>query len=803
MKVFYVDYGNQELQPLNRLRSLPAHLCSLPMQAISCSLADTDSARVTKKAVSWFQEYFPGQVATIEVVELATQFCYLVRCQVVPAHLEGLDATTTKQLRSRNLVDVLHVMECMSGHAQEGGGRAPSQEGSASPSAHHSAKSKAPGSVMMYSDGTSCKGEGRCTHPMAALSDDARTVASPTVEETSGQEQPVASATAPALPDRAARSPSSEQSPTNRQHCGTETLLLTDDCINPDKEVDIPEEESVRNGGLLEEGSVDLNTSGIEISVDFPSNVPSQDENDVGRTGSCGSLPSASVEDANIDMLFSSSDYMKDATFLTPPTLSDLNTREIPIEDNSFALIVSNIISPSLFYAHVVSPDSSDLDLLQQQINQYYGAPDSSLLLGCPPLPSMNEEGAASATKDQQRGPVPLFEVGSLCAAKLPEDDCWYRGVVIGVREGGREGARELEGEGEGTKEEVEEKGERKGARELEGEGEGAKEEAQGARELDGEGEGTKEEVEEKREREGARKLEGEGEGAKEEIQGTRELDGEGEGAKEEAQGARELDGEGEGTKEEVTEEKEEREGARKLEGESEGTKEERVTEEKEERVEVSSNVKCRGTQYHIHYLDYGDAVWVSAEQVCPLHRQFLNTPVQTVRLSLVGVAPAITSPTPLEREAPGFSPSSVVAPKSAQLLSSKAAKAELQPLKKVKKKHRKRSRSKLSCNILPAGGEPEEDDHHGHFKLRSPSDSQLKDLTKTSLQAGAHYSSAPDVYQRLQGSCSNVLEASNSLDHLLCSKEERGVMWSKEAITTFKDLTGEQVLLAMVLEEG
>ena len=769
MKVFYVDYGNEELQPLNRLRSLPTHLCSLPMQAISCSLAEVDSARLSKKAISWFQEYIPGQVATIEVVELATQFCYLVQCQVVPAQLEGLDTGTAKQLRNRNLVDVLYVMQCMSGSVQEVQTRAPLQEGSASSSVHHSSKWEAPDGGVMHGDSTSCEREGRGTNPMASFADNSRTMANAPVEEMSRRGQLVVSAALSVVPDSATVSPSMEekscqeqllsatvplviprsskgQSPDMQQQTGTAPLQPTEDCAIPDKETGVHQVESVRGGGRLEEGSVDLSTSGTELSMDLPPNVPLQDENDGRRAGSCGSLPSVTVEDVGMKLSISSLDNIKDSALRTSPTLSDLTTREIPIKDNSFTLIVSNIISPSLFYAHVVSPDSSNLDLLQQQINMYYGAPDNSVLLGCPPLsPSLSEEGEVSITKDHWSagGTGPLFKVGSMCAAKLPEDGCWYRGVVIGVSEGEENGVMmEERADGEGTIEvvKVKEVGEEEKGRELEGHRNS-----------------TKKEVTEEREETG--KFGGHGEDIKEEVQEGR-----------------------------VMEERD------------------RVRQSKEKKGNISRKAKCRGTQYHVHYVDYGDAAWVSNDQICPLHEQFLTTPMQTVRLSLVGVAPAIIPPTPSSEQLASSPLVSDEATKSSPVGSPKMVKAELQSSKKKKKKKRvKRSRSKLSCNVLPAGGEPEEDDHQGCFELRSPSDSQLKDVPKPSLQAAVLYSSAPDICQRLQGSQSNVSEASSGLDQTFRPTEEERdvVMWSKEAIAAFRDLAGEQVLLAMVLEEG
>ena len=542
-----------------------------------------------------------------------------------------------------------------------------------------------------------------------------------------------------AFPDGAALGPSREQSPTNRQHSGTDMLASSEGCTWPNKGANVPEEQSVQSGGLLAGSSVVLNTSSTELlSMDLQLIVPSQDEIDVRRTGLSGCVHSASVEDVNVDLSVSSSDHMKDVTLKTPPTLSELNMKQVPVEDNSFALIVSNIISPSLFYAHVVSPDSSDLDLLQQQINQYYGAPDSSVLLGCSSLlPSMSEDGAVGVAKDESgcSGAVLLLEVGSMCAAKLPVDDCWYRGVVIGVREDEEEVMKEKT-EREGTKEEA---------------GGGKKEEG----ELEGGGEFTKKKMRD------------------EEVA-------------EEKEGARELEGPREDTKEEESaEDREERQQSGKLEG---------------EREEVSSKEKSRGTQYHIHYIDYGDAAWVSVDQVRPLHRQFLNTPMQTVRLSLVGVAPAITPPTSSsERLAQGL-PLSDEAMKTPPAPSSKSVKTR----KKAKRKQAKQSSRKLSCSALPVGGEAGEDGHQGHLELRSPSDSQLKDFPKMTLQGGALYSSAPDICQRLRGSNLCVQETSNDLDQSFCSAEEEvGVVWSKEAVATFQELAGEQVLLAMVLEEG
>ena len=765
MKVFYVDYGNEELQPLNRLHSLPTHLCSLPMQAISCSLAEVDGARLSKKAISWFQEYIPGQVATIEVVELATQFCYLVQCQVVPTQLEGLDTATAEQLRNRNLVDVLYVMQCMSGSVQEVQTRAQLQEGSAPPPVHHSSKWEAHDGGVVHSDRTSYEQEGRGSNPMASLSENSRTMANATnVEEMSRQGQPVVSATLSVVPDRAAVSPSMEeksrqnqllsatdpllvpssskgQSP-DMQQTGTAPLQPAEDCAIPDRGTDVHQVESVQGAGRLEESSADLSTSGTELSMDLPPNVPSQDEIDVRQAGSCGSLPSVTVEDAGMKLSISSLDNIKDSALRTSPTLSDLNTRGIPIKDNSFTLIISNIISPSLFYAHVVSPDSSNLDLLQQRINMYYGAPDNSVLLGCPPLsPSLSKDDV-SITKDHWSadGTGRLFGVGSMCAAKLPEDGCWYRGVVIGVSGGEENGVMtEERADGEGTIEEVKMKeiGEEKKGRKLEGHRKSTKGVAE--------------------EREETGKFGGHGKDIREEVQ---------EGG--------------------VTEERE------------------RVRQSKEEKGNISRKAKCRGKQYHVHYVDYGDAAWVSIDQVCPLHEQFLATPMQTVRLSLVGVAPAITPPTPSSEQLASAPLLSDEAMKSSPVASPKMVKAELQSSKK-KRKRVKRSRSKLSCDVVPAGEEPEEDDHQGCVELRSPSDSQLKDVPKPSLQATVLYSSAPDVCQRLQGSQSNVSEASNGLDQTFRpAEEERGVvMWSKEAIAAFRDLAGEQVLLAMVLEEG
>ena len=809
MKVFYVDYGNQELLPLNRLHPLPQHLCSLPMQAINCSLSNVEEAQVSKKAISWFQEYFPGQVATIEVVELATQFCYLVQCQVVPAHLEGLDAVTTNQVHNKDLVDVLHVMECMSVNEQVATKTAPSLEESAPSSLHHSATSKALCNVTDHSETTSCKGESGSTNPADTSSAQPGSVASTAEKQRSSQEEvpPMASATVSLLPDKVAQSASTEQDPANDQHQGADTLA--EDCVKHDKEVDVPEEGSVQSGDLLEESSVDLNTSGTELSMDLPPNVPSLDENDVGRAGSQDSLLSASVEDAHMDLSSSSSNCMKDANFQAPPTLGDLNVREIPIEDNSFALIVSSIISPSLFYAHVVSVDSANLDLLQQRINHYYGAPDNSVLLGKPTLASntSEEEEEADAVKDRQmgNGGMPLFGVGSVCAAKLLEDDCWYRGVVIGVREGEEEGTVEDVGEDEGAREEVAEKegvredeeeeeltAEEKGEEEEVTEDKESKErvtEKKGEMELmaeeNGEGEGTSEDVEKK---EGVTVERGKEEVTAEEIRqggGTTEENGEREVAMEEM-GEKEEVTEEKGEEDKTTEEKTQGEGAtEEMEEKERVTEGERGRDEVEEREEISVKGTYKGTQYHIHYLDYGDAAWVSADQVKPLHKQFLSTPVQTVRLSLVGVAPAVAPPTPPPR-------------------ASKTDKPEMQTVKAVKKSALKRNRSKMSCNLLPAGEEPEKDSFHGRFELRSPSDSQLKDFPLISLQTGARYASAPDVRQTLQGSYSNVSEVSEGLNRSFCSlEEEEVVMWSKEAIAMFRDLTGEQVLLAMVLEEG
>lgn len=735
------------------------------MQAISCSLAEVDGGRLSKKAISWFQEYIPGQVATIEVVELATQFCYLVQCLVVPAQLDGLNTATAKQLRNRNLVDVLYVMECMSGGVQEGQTRAPLQEGSASPSVHHSSIWEAPDSGVRRSDSASYEQEGRGTNPMASLSDNSRTMAIATMKEMPHQGQLVVAATLSVVPDSAALSPSLEETSHPQEQLlsatgpllalssskgespdvqlsGSASLQPTEDCISPDKGTDVHQEESVHSGGKLEEGSVDLSTSGTELSMDLPPNVPSQDENDVRQAGSCGSLPSVMVEDVGMKLSVSSLNNIKDSALRTPPTLSNLNTREIAIKDNSFTLIVSNIISPSLFYAHVVSPDSSNLDLLQQQINMYYGAPDNNVLLECPPLsPRLSEEEEVSIAKDDWSDTRPLFGLGSMCAAKLPEDGCWYRGVVIGVS-GGEENRvmTEERADGEGTIElvKVKEMGEEDKVRELEGHKNST----------------TKGVAEE---REETIKFGGHREDSKEEVQ---------EGG--------------------VTEERE------------------RVRESQEEKGNISRKVKCRGTQYHIHYVDYGDAAWVSIDQVCPLHEQFLATPMQTVRLSLVGVAPAITIPTPSSEQLASAPLLSDEAVKSSPAKSSKMVKAELKSSKK--KKRVKRSRSKLSCNVLPAGGEPEEDDHQGWLELRSPSDSQLKDFPKPSLQATVLHSSAPDICQRLQGNHSNkTSEISNDLDQTFHPAEEERdvVMWSKEAIAAFRDLAGEQVLLAMVLEEG
>ncbi|XP_032232054.2 uncharacterized protein LOC5507515 isoform X2 [Nematostella vectensis] len=83
---------------------------------------------------------------------------------------------------------------------------------------------------------------------------------------------------------------------------------------------------------------------------------------------------------------------------------------EMPQVQMCLRVMMAEVTTPSEFYVHLITPEAGLLDILMDELQQYYSGPDSNVPM------------------DYQ------LEIGEFCCAKFSEDGRWYRANVCDVR---------------------------------------------------------------------------------------------------------------------------------------------------------------------------------------------------------------------------------------------------------------------------------------------------------------------------------------------------------------------------------
>jgi hypothetical protein len=425
VKVFYVDYGNQEVLSVIRLQPLPPQFCVLPTQAICCCLEESETRMVSKEALRWFKACVPEQAGVIQVQECATLFSYIVRLWIPLSQVRGVDPAVLKMFSGQEHVSVLNLMMQMSLCGS-------------TPVSPKSARCT-PVSRGSITDGDSGCGSHDEIHMQEKSSESDRGhveqshhLLSETSVQNDGQVS-IQPSTEKVVekPDSTFRHASLTESPKdggenqngdqkeNRNKGQNEDQdedqnqnENQDESQNQNGNQDEGQNENWKNVSLSDFGSsVDLHSSSVGDEMLSATMKESQATSSLfSMEGALGKMDRTSSMSLDSLSIASTTDMT-----MKPHTLHDARVVEVFVEKGGFPLAVVSVTSPSLFYAHTQSA-ADKLKELQVKLDDHYN-------------------NLSSDVSGQKSGSAVTLQDGSLCAAKFsPEEDNWYRGVVADCR---------------------------------------------------------------------------------------------------------------------------------------------------------------------------------------------------------------------------------------------------------------------------------------------------------------------------------------------------------------------------------